>query len=102
MSMLAERLLECIEDIVGRIDQVKWFHVPWRFSERNLLCLFKLSILITLQIPVQVNCFEMDTSGDNSRVDTTMAVARVPTPPPIDMLCPMAENWCYTQVGFIW
>jgi speckle-type POZ protein len=50
----------------------------------------------------------MDTSGDNNgRVDTTMAVARVPTPPPIDMLCPMAENWCYTQVkvvkfSYIW
>ena len=41
----------------------------------------------------------MDTGGDSSRVDTTMSVSRVPTPPPIDMLSPMAENWCYTQVG---
>jgi len=40
----------------------------------------------------------MDGNGDNGRVDTTMAVARVPTPPPMDLLCPMAENWCYTQV----
>jgi hypothetical protein len=35
------------------------------------------------------------------RVDTTMAnsVSRPATPPPpIDMFCPMAENWCYTQV----
>jgi speckle-type POZ protein len=49
----------------------------------------------------------MDTGGDSSRVDTTMSVSRVPTPPPIDMLSPMAENWCYTQVkvvkfSYIW
>lgn len=49
----------------------------------------------------------MDGNADNGRVDTTMAVSRAPTPPPMDMLCPMAENWCYTQVkvvkfSYIW
>lgn len=46
-------------------------------------------------------------AGESSRVDTTMASSRVPTPPPMDSLCPMAENWCYTQVkvvkfSYIW
>lgn len=41
----------------------------------------------------------MDGSADNGRVDTTMSVSGVPTPPSsMDMQCPMAENWCYTQV----
>ena len=36
-----------------------------------------------------------------------MAVTRVPTPPPPEMSCPVAENWCYTQVkvvkfSYIW
>ncbi|ESN98578.1 hypothetical protein HELRODRAFT_101749 [Helobdella robusta] len=37
-----------------------------------------------------------------------MASSRMPTPPPMDSLCPMAENWCYTQVvkvvkfSYIW
>jgi len=30
-----------------------------------------------------------------------MAVCRVPTPPPPDVSCPVADNWCYTQVKVI-
>ncbi|XP_013394154.1 protein roadkill [Lingula anatina] len=29
------------------------------------------------------------------------AVSRVPTPPPSEMSCPVAENWCYTQVKVV-
>lgn len=50
---------------------------------------------------------ELSNSDNNSRVDTTMATSRVATPPIIDLLAPMAENWCYTQVkvvkfSYIW
>lgn len=34
------------------------------------------------------------TSSDHGR----LAMSRVPTPPPPEMSCPVAENWCYTQV----
>ena len=37
--------------------------------------------------------------GGGGEVGTTMAVPRNPTPPPPDMTCPVAENWCYTQVS---
>ncbi|GFO00379.1 speckle-type poz protein [Plakobranchus ocellatus] len=40
---------------------------------------------------------ETSSSPDNSR----MAVCRVPTPPPPDVSCPVADNWCYTQVKVI-
>ena len=43
---------------------------------------------------------ELSNSDNNSRVDTTMATSRVATPPIIDLLAPMAENWCYTQVNY--
>ena len=34
--------------------------------------------------------------------DTTMAASgRVATPPPLDIPCPVAENWCYTQVSAV-
>ncbi|WAR05495.1 RDX-like protein [Mya arenaria] len=43
------------------------------------------------------------TSLDHGR----LSVSRVSTPPPPDMSCPVAENWCYTQVkvvkfSYIW
>ena len=38
---------------------------------------------------------ESSTSSDHGR----MAMSRVPTPPPPEMSCPVAENWCYTQVS---
>ena len=31
-----------------------------------------------------------------------MAVCRVSTPPIPEVSCPVAENWCYTQVGKNW
>jgi len=34
-------------------------------------------------------------------VGTSMAASRVPTPPPPEMACPVAENWCYTQVKVV-
>jgi hypothetical protein len=30
---------------------------------------------------------------------SSMAVSRVPSPPPPEVNTPVAENWCYTQVG---
>lgn len=30
-----------------------------------------------------------------------MTVPRVGTPPPPEMSCPVAENWCYTQVNIL-
>lgn len=41
----------------------------------------------------------MDNSGDNGRVDTTMAMPHVPSS--ADLTCPVAENWCYTQVKVV-
>ena len=47
---------------------------------------------------------EGGTSASVSRVDTTAAAGpssasqRPSSPPPtLDMFCPIAENWCYTQ-----
>jgi len=44
-------------------------------------------------------------SASVGRVDTTAggpsASQRPSSPPPsLDMFCPIAENWCYTQVGY--
>jgi len=38
----------------------------------------------------------MEAAADAGRVDTTMAMPRVPSP--AELSCPVAENWCYTQV----
>ena len=40
----------------------------------------------------------MEAQGEAGRVDTTMSSSRIPSP--ADLSCPVAENWCYTQV--IW
>jgi len=42
------------------------------------------------------------TAGSSSavgRVDTTAAGPSASPPPAIDMFCPIAENWCYTQAS---
>ncbi len=39
-------------------------------------------------------------SAAAGEVNSTMASSRVPTPPPPEMSCPVAENWCYTQVSW--
>lgn len=35
----------------------------------------------------------------NLHPTSTMAVSRVPSPPPQEVNTPVAENWCYTQVS---
>lgn len=35
----------------------------------------------------------------NLHPTSTMAVSRVPSPPPLEVNTPVAENWCYTQVS---
>uniref|UniRef100_A0A0A9WMS1 Protein roadkill n=1 Tax=Lygus hesperus TaxID=30085 RepID=A0A0A9WMS1_LYGHE len=39
--------------------------------------------------------------SDCSRVGSSMAVSRVPSPPPQEANTPVAENWCYTQVKVV-
>lgn len=36
--------------------------------------------------------------SSNLHPTSTMAVSRVPSPPPQEVNTPVAENWCYTQV----
>jgi len=38
--------------------------------------------------------------SSNLHSSSSMAVSRVPSPPPPEVNTPVAENWCYTQVGF--
>ena len=40
--------------------------------------------------------YRMEAQGESGRVDTTMSNSRIPSP--ADLSCPVAENWCYTQV----
>lgn len=37
--------------------------------------------------------------SSNLHPTSTMAVSRVPSPPPTEVNTPVAENWCYTQVS---
>jgi len=41
----------------------------------------------------------MEAVAEAGRVDTTMAMPRVPSP--AELSCPVAENWCYTQVKVV-
>lgn len=36
--------------------------------------------------------------SSNLHSSSSMAVSRVPSPPPPEVNTPVAENWCYTQV----
>jgi hypothetical protein len=57
---------------------------------------FSLEVpLLPLDIPHDLKLVSTDQNGR----EANMAVSRVPTPPPSDMICPVAENWCYTQVS---
>jgi len=38
----------------------------------------------------------MEAQGESGRVDTTIANSRIPTF--LELGCPTADNWCYTQV----
>lgn len=38
--------------------------------------------------------------SSNLHSSSSMAVSRVPSPPPPEVNTPVAENWCYTQVRF--
>lgn len=37
--------------------------------------------------------------SSNLHSSSSMAVSRVPSPPPPEVNTPVAENWCYTQVS---
>ena len=39
--------------------------------------------------------------SSNLHSSSSMAVSRVPSPPPPEVNTPVAENWCYTQVRFV-
>jgi speckle-type POZ protein len=39
--------------------------------------------------------------SSNLHPTSTMAVSRVPSPPPQEVNTPVAENWCYTQVKVV-
>lgn len=41
----------------------------------------------------------MDSQSEPGRVDTTMTTSRVPSP--AELMSPVAENWCYTQVKVV-
>ena len=77
-------------------------------SQSKRKCLFCLNLIFlliccryTLYIVGESRPIATATTGQNITVDTTMAVSQVPTPPPPEMSSPVAENWCYTQVGNI-
>ncbi|XP_008546874.1 speckle-type POZ protein isoform X2 [Microplitis demolitor] len=39
--------------------------------------------------------------SSNLHSSSSMAVSRVPSPPPLEVNTPVAENWCYTQVKVV-
>ncbi|XP_017780133.1 PREDICTED: uncharacterized protein LOC108565274 [Nicrophorus vespilloides] len=54
-----------------------------------------------LRLPVVSDCSTAQTARVSSNLHSTssMAVSRVPSPPPQEVNTPVAENWCYTQVN---
>lgn len=53
------------------------------------------------EVTVIVSEMMADHSGSTMEADAakpSSASSRICTPPPPDMPCPTAENWCYTQV----
>ncbi|KAI4459726.1 speckle-type poz protein [Holotrichia oblita] len=53
------------------------------------------------RLPVVSDCSAGQTARVTSNLHPTssMAVSRVPSPPPQEVNTPVAENWCYTQVS---
>lgn len=56
--------------------------------------------MIRFRLPVTSECSDGQTARITSNLQPTssMAVSRVPSPPPQEVNTPVAENWCYTQV----
>lgn len=55
------------------------------------------------RISVTSECSDGQTARITSNLQPTssMAVSRVPSPPPQEVNTPVAENWCYTQVKVV-
>ncbi|XP_044762351.1 speckle-type POZ protein B isoform X2 [Coccinella septempunctata] len=55
------------------------------------------------RLPVVSDCSAGQTArvSSNLHPTSTMAVSRVPSPPPQEVNTPVAENWCYTQVKVV-
>lgn len=68
------------------------------FLDRQIIKLF----VFDYRLPGVSDC---SAGGQIARVTSnlhptsTMAVSRVPSPPPLEVNTPVAENWCYTQVS---
>ncbi|XP_018324211.1 protein roadkill [Agrilus planipennis] len=58
---------------------------------------------IVIRLPVVSDCPAGQTARVSSNLHPTssMAVSRVPSPPPQEVNTPVAENWCYTQVKVV-
>ncbi|KAG5878273.1 hypothetical protein JTB14_025859 [Gonioctena quinquepunctata] len=56
-----------------------------------------------LSLPGVSDCSAGQTARVTSNLHptSTMAVSRVPSPPPQEVNTPVAENWCYTQVKVV-
>ncbi|KAK9686477.1 MATH domain [Popillia japonica] len=60
-------------------------------------------VLLSEELPVVSDCSAGQTARVTSNLHPTssMAVSRVPSPPPQEVNTPVAENWCYTQVKVV-
>lgn len=74
------------------------FVILWKYSNdffffNKFCCCFRL--------PGVSDCSAGQTARVTSNLHptSTMAVSRVPSPPPQEVNTPVAENWCYTQVS---
>lgn len=58
------------------------------------------NVFFCSRLPVVSDCSAGQTArvSSNLHPTSTMAVSRVPSPPPQEVNTPVAENWCYTQV----
>lgn len=65
--------------------------------------IFTNNFFISSRLPVVSDCSPGQTARVSSNLHSSsgsMAVSRVPSPPPQEVNTPVAENWCYTQVKY--
>lgn len=92
MKMVASIYWRIFEETCVR-DKYDPFCVRNLPDEADIITLFRL--------PVVSDCSAGQTARVTSNLHPTssMAVSRVPSPPPQEVNTPVAENWCYTQVS---
>lgn len=81
-----------------------WYMARWWLKTQipfaRMIITGRFSLSFCYRLAVSDCAPQTSRVSSNLHSSSSMAVSRVPSPPPPEVNTPVAENWCYTQVRF--